>query len=450
MRKARLIGSTMKIVNRTDSCNLQVVNKLESFNKEVKMHYKRNYYSNVLDGIFFSFGIGFISTTTILPIFVRNLTESKLLISLIMAILTFGGNIPQLISARWAEGLEIKKKPLLFLALLMRMPWLLMAILTYFLTPNYSDYLLVVFFLVLTFYSISSGFTTPVWFDLLTKIIPVEKRGNFFGFRSFFSGLMGVLAAFLAREIIKYYPFPFNFTILFGVAFLGTMISFISLVFIKEPIYPITQKKKSFKEYFKKLPKIVSNKVNFRYFLISIIFIQFFGMANGMFAVAGFDKLNLSTSDANEMAGTFAVLLILSQSLTNLLWGHFSDRNGHKIVLLLAACFNLAGVMLAYFAISRMMFYLVFVFIGIAVGGNSVSFMTIVPEFCLPEEKPTYIAITNTISGLTYSFASLLGGLIADLSGYNLVFSTAFFMMLIGVIILFNKVKEPRLDNNSI
>ncbi|AGB41671.1 arabinose efflux permease family protein [Halobacteroides halobius DSM 5150] len=414
------------------------------FKQQVEKNYKTNFYANVFDGSFFAFGKGFVSLSTILPLFVHQLTSSKFLVSMITAILMFASNLPQLFSARIIEGLEHKKKAVLLLGLLQRLPWLLLAILTY-LLPH-SQWLLVIFFFCWGLYSLGSGLVVPAWFDLLSKVIPVERRGKFFGYRTTLSSILKLIAASIAGYIISYFNFPFNFTILFSLMFISTMISYICLTLIKEPDYPIANESKSFVDYFKNLPKLITKNINFRNYLLSVFLIQFIGMAKGLFTVAGIERLALEGETASQVVGIFTVLLIASQTVTNILWGHISDKYGHKIVILFAAIFNATGVLIALFANNVIAFYLVFIFTGIALGGNRVSFMTIIPEFCSAEERPTYIGITNTIKGITMTCVSMLGGLLVDLLNYKVVFGITFIMISLGSLILFYQVQDPRFE----
>ncbi|OCL28743.1 hypothetical protein U472_00025 [Orenia metallireducens] len=146
---------------------------------------------------------------------------------------------------------------------------------------------------------------------------------------------------------------------------------------------------------------------------------------------------------ASKTVATFTVLLIASQSLTNILWGYLSDKYGHKLIILLSSLFNGLGLLAALLVNSLIEFYLVFILTGIALGGNKVSFMTIISEFCSFEERPTYIGITNTISGLTITIVSLIGGLLVDLINYELVFAISFIMVSIETLMLLTKVKKP-------
>ncbi len=67
---------------------------------------RNNLTANLLDGAFFGFAMGFASFVTILPLFVRSMTGSAILIGLIPAIHNVGWQLPQLFTA----GLVARQK----------------------------------------------------------------------------------------------------------------------------------------------------------------------------------------------------------------------------------------------------------------------------------------------------------------------------------------------------
>ncbi|MCK8817231.1 MFS transporter [Natroniella sulfidigena] len=421
----------------------------EKIREKIEENYKFNFWINIGDGAFYTLGLGLVAINTILPLFVRQLTESKFLVSLIVAIHMFGIHFPQLFSAKWIKRAEIKKKYVLLIGIFQRLPWLFLAVLTYLLFPDNQSLLLIAFFILWGFENISSGLVGPPWFDMVFKVIPQERRGRFFGYRTFMSSILEVLGAFGAGYIIKFFEFRMGFILLFALAFISKMISYLFLVFIKEPAYNIEQKEEGTIEYLQHLKEILQSQNNYRNYILAAILVQFIGMSNGLFTVAGIERLDLSVEVANDLVGTFTIISIASKSLTNILWGYVGDNYGHKLVILLAAVFNATGVLVAFFAQQRFAFYLVFVLTGIALGGNSVSFMTIIPDFCPElEERPLYIGLTNTIVGLTVTIISLLGGLLVDLYNYRLVFAITFVMISLGAIFLMFKVDDPKYENN--
>ncbi|MFW6036111.1 MAG: MFS transporter [Halothermotrichaceae bacterium] len=419
---------------------------MQDYQSKVQANSRKNFILNILDGTFFSFGMGFISRSTILPLFVSQLTDSKFIISLIMSIYMLGTTIPQLFTANIAESLKKNIKAIAITGFLQRVPFLILAVMTFFIGGEQKVILLVIFFILWSAFSFFMGAVIPFWFGMVSKVTPDDMRGKLFGYKGFLGNVLKVAGAFLAGIIIKQYLFPLNFTILFFLTFVSIMLSYAFVVMVKEPSYPTSNNKLSIKDYFNKLVTIIKKKRNFKMYLISVVFTNFIGMVNGLYSVAAVERLGLSGDAAGTMVSTFTVLLISFQSLSSIIWGHFSDKWGHKFVLISASILNILGAVIAVMANVPLMFYLVFIFTGTALGGTMVSFLAIIPDFCKQEEVPSYTAIANIIKGLVVTVIALIGGLIVDLFNYQIAFAAAAAMMIIGLYILKFKVVEPRVD----
>ena len=90
---------------------------------EVQRNYRWNFSVNLLDGAFFWFGASFMSSATILPLFVSKLTTSPLAIGLLAVFAQASWFLPQLFTANLVERLARKKPVVVNLGLFMeRLP----------------------------------------------------------------------------------------------------------------------------------------------------------------------------------------------------------------------------------------------------------------------------------------------------------------------------------------
>src|SRR5688572_5196475 len=71
--------------------------------------YRRNFSLFLLDGILFTVAISMIGATTVIPDFVRRLTDSEILIGLSGSLFEIGWTLPQLFIARYIVRHERKK-----------------------------------------------------------------------------------------------------------------------------------------------------------------------------------------------------------------------------------------------------------------------------------------------------------------------------------------------------
>lgn len=63
--------------------------------------YRRNFVAFLADGVLFTVAMGLISSTTVLPEYVRRLTDSDILIGLTSSMFEVGWLLPQLFMARY-------------------------------------------------------------------------------------------------------------------------------------------------------------------------------------------------------------------------------------------------------------------------------------------------------------------------------------------------------------
>lgn len=418
--------------------------KLEQFNVEVKSHYRWNYWVNIIDGAFYSFGAGFVSLYTILTLFVHNLSNSKILLGLLTTIAMLGNYLPQIFIANYTERFRSKKRLTAYLGIFQRVPWLGLAVVTFFWRGASAGWLLAIFFFFLAVYSFAGGFTTPPWFDLIAKIIPPDRLGRYVGYRNFACGITEFVGALLAGVILKAIAFPNNFALLFFLTFVATGISFFFFISTREPDYPIVKKRATMKDYLSSLPAVLRQNPNFRQFILALIFVQFFVMGNPLYAASAIESLHLNSAQSSLQVGIFTALMLGFQMVGFPLWGNLSDRWGHRKIILLSAILNIAAAILAILGGHIFLFYLVFIFVGISQAATRISLMAIIPEFCSPEDRPTFLGLANSISGLAVIVASFAGGVLADMFNYRLTFGIMAVFILIGFGILLKYVTDPR------
>lgn len=413
---------------------------LARFDEEVKKHYRWNFTANFMDWTLFSMGMGFVSVNTILPAFIRHFTSSNFLIGFIPCLGALGWFLPQILVANFVQKLRRKKNLVIFSGLGERIPWFFLFLAVVLFSPSSSFLFLISFFILYGMFSFSGGIGGSAWVDMLAKVIPLKKRGHFFGWSNFLGGGAGIVAAFLSIYLLRNFAFPRNFALCFLFAFAATSVSYGAFVLIREPVSPTKGEESSFKEYLFSLPSLLRKDRNFFSFLVSSILFGFGGMATAFFAVYAMNKLALPDSQI----GVFTLLLLLGQSISSILWGYLGNKKGYKLVMELGTIATILAILLAIFSSSIYLFYGVFFIIGMAFSAYFISFLGIVMEFSTPETRPTYIALANTIKAPFVSLSPLLGGFLADKFSFPFVFVLTIFILLGGILYSVFLVQEPR------
>jgi MFS family permease len=128
----------------------------------------------------------------------------------------------------------------------------------------------------------------------------------------------------------------------------------------------------------------------------------------------------------------------------NLVWGMVADRFGHKVVLAMAPFVMVCAVINAWLAPSSGWLVVTFLLLGMYSAADNVSAFNIIVEFCAPEDRPTYIGLTNTLLAPMLTLAPLLGGWLAMTLGYPGLFATALAIAITGGLLMGVWVREPR------
>ena len=410
------------------------------FEQEVERHYRHNAIVNVLDGTFFWFGASFFTARTILPVYVSHFTDSKLLIGLISVLSTTGWLLPQLFTVNWVQRLPRKKTGVVRVGLFTeRLPVFLMAAAAWLATRS-STLALAAFFVMFAWHTLGAGVVAVSWQDMLAKIIPLDRRGRFFGITNFGGTATGVLGAAAASWLLDRYDFPYGYVYCFAVAAVFVFISWIFLSLTREPAQVSHEPVISQREYWRRLPPILCADVNFRRYLLSQVVNSLGGMAIGFLVVYAVGRWQLPDSQA----GSYTASMLIGQALSNLAFGVLADRRGHKLVLELSALCGTLAVGLAGLAPDSAWFYLVFALVGASTAGFMLSGIMIAFEFSTADLRPTYIGLNNTVTGVAAGAAPLVGGWLAGAVGYQALFAVAFVVGLAGLALLRWSVRDPR------
>lgn len=407
----------------------------------VQQNFRWNFSVNLIDITFITLALSLVSRETIMPLLVSELTDSKLAIGLIPAIFSIAFYLPQLFAANHAERLK-RKLPFVMLigGLFERVPYLLIGFAILIFAQSAPSIALILLFFFIGMGAFGAGIATPAWFTMIGKVLPVHRRGIFFGLSEGLGTLMGIVGAFFVGIILDQVAYPLNFASLFLIAAAFMGISWIGLSLNREPESPVVKKQIPLHHYFRQLPAILRQNHNYRRFVIAYSVNRLSMMAVGFFIVFGNEKFSLSGAEV----GMLTAVLIGSQAVMQLVLGGLGDRRGHKMNLVISA---FAGALTALQAISATQaIHLIpaFVLLGTAIASDSISRFNIVLEFAAPEDQPTFIGLTNTLLAPTTFLGPILGGWLAANYGFPALFITAALCGVIGGLLLSFWVKEPR------
>ena len=394
-------------------------------------HVRFNATVNIFDGAFFGFALGFASFTTIIPLFVSQLTDSAILIGLAPAIHTIGWQLPQLFTATRIRRLSRYKPMVLAMTIHERLPFLGLTLVAFFLLRMEQTTALVLVFVLLIWQGIGGGFTANVWQSLVAKIIPVSWRGSFFGTQMGAVNLLMSGAAVGAGMILERFDSPLSFTLCFALASVGMAISFFFIALTREEEHPPMVASGTQAYLWDDVKRILTKDLVFQRFLAIRVIFQLGMVAFSYYSVYAFNELGASAIQVGWLTGVF----IFGAVILNLLFGALGDRKGHWMVLFLGTLAGLFSVILAGFVTTIPVWFVIFVLAGIA---NVVAFtttMVISLGFGNPSDQATYIGLSNTLLAPATLISPFLAGWCIQTYGYMIMFRAAIVIFLVAALL---------------
>ncbi len=228
--------------------------------------------------------------------------------------------------AAWLAGFAGRVKPLIIsLGLFGRILWVFGVFLP---QLPISEHLRVPFLIGLV--AISSFFQSSggtLWAHWLGQVIPTERRGRYFGFRTGVVGIVGMATNLLAGWFLDRVAAPLNFQVVLGVGMLCAFVGTSLLIWHYEP--RLEQNKHSFKD----IVTLPFKDTNFRKFLIFATYWQAAVLISAPFLIPYFlEHLKMSFTQI----AIWSAIAAVTAMFTTTFWGRMADRMGNKAILQIA------------------------------------------------------------------------------------------------------------------
>jgi MFS family permease len=382
---------------------------------------RTNYIFNVLDGGFFGLTLGLASFSTVIPLFVSSLTQSAVLIGLIPAIQNIGWQIPQLLTAKQVSRMEQFKPAVMLITIHERLPFLALAMIAWFLPQLDHRVALILTYATLVWFGLGGGFVANPWLNLLGKIFPGDILGTFLGVQSSALSLFGSLGAFLAGLMLQANPGSRGFALCFFAASGAALFSYLCLdrtIEVKRSYKPEVAEDHSI---FRNALGILRTNIPFKWFLVTRMVSQFCLMGFTFYIVYAVRNLGVNEITAGIMTSVY----FITQVIANPVLGLISDRINRLLALEIGAAAGTASALIAFLAMDSSWMILALVFAGIANTAFSTIAMAFSLEFSNEIDRPTYIGMANTLIAPSTIIAPLLGGWLADSTGFQATFLLA-------------------------
>jgi MFS family permease len=411
--------------------------KVEQFTRK---HLRYNIIVNMMDGGLFGVAIGFASFGTILPLFVASMTSSATLIGLVPAIHAAGWLFPQLFTANYTSRLRRYKRTVLLSTIHERIPFLGFALVALLLPRIGVQAGLILTFFFLTWQGLGGGFTANPWTSMISKIIPPDARGTFFGTQAAIANLLISAAAIGAGYLLNSYESPFDFTICFLIACVFFTFSWVALALTREPADHEKVIAENPSPFWHGAGRILKRDKNFNWFLSARFLSQFATMGFAFYIVYALRRFHMDAVTAGYLTAT----LTISQTIANAGMGWLGDRVGHRLMLIIGAGAATLSSILAWLAPSLAWFFPIFALTGFTNVSIWTNGMTMTVDFSDENERPFYIGLAQTLTAPATILAPLIGGRLADTQGFETTFAWSAILSVLVLGILVFLVKDPR------
>ncbi len=411
----------------------------------IQRNLARNFMAHLFHGMLGQTGFRFINAPTFIPAYLLMLSGgSNLLVGAALALQGLGQMLTPLVGANLISH-RARVLPIGFITgTLMRSCVLLMGLAGFFLE---DDLLLVTMMVLLMFFGLLEGMQGVIFNYLMSKVIPVSKRGRLTGFRNFLAGTTAAAVAYIGGTyLIGTEPSIAGYSWMFILAFVLTAIGLLMLFGVREPEPPVVKPRLSLVLQLREVPNLLRAEKTFRRFIVARTIATTGRMAMPFYILYAGQTIGLS----GAILGILTFAFTISGTVSNLFWGYIADQRGFRRVILLTGSLWIIATLMLLASNSLAMIILVFAGIGAAVQGFEQAARNIVLEFGDRQNLPVRIALANSVSQLSGSLGPLAGGVMASLLGYEYVFMTSVLFLAMGAALILFRIPEPRNEVGSL
>jgi MFS family permease len=408
--------------------------------------YRRNFLSLVLDGTLFIVAMGIIGSTTVIPDFIRHLTDSEILIGLSSSLFEIGWALPQLFIARYIIRFDHKKWWFVGPNIPVRFVMLLFAVIIVVLGEGRPEAILAAFLVCYGIAAVGDGIVGVPWADLTGTSLDSRWRARMFGVMSAGSGLiMLAITPLIGLVLSEAGPiFPNNYALLFAAAGVLFVISIVPALFLHElPGGKAVEKTPSFGEFLPDLGRVLRTDAPYRAMIITRMLTSLFAMAGPFYIGFATQQLGLSSEVA---VPTLLAMQTIGSVLGALLYTWLGARNNLLYIrLALSGALFLPISALLATAVGPLPLYLGFLMSGLALSNLFLSFFNWVVSYASPDQRPIYAGLFNTLAAGISLMAPVIAGLIAQHLGYEILFLVAVAMGFNALFVTLRYIPNPRM-----
>jgi len=411
----------------------------EGLEREVRRNYRWNLAVSVGEVGFFFFGMSFIASSTILPLFISKLTTSTLAVGLVAILAQGGWYLPQLFTAHATERVPRMLPIMVNVGLFAERLPLFALVVAASLAVRAPAAALILTVAGFAWFSLGGGAIAPAWQQLVARCFPVDRRGFFMGFGSSIGTGFGVLGAAASVALLAALPYPVSFVAIFALGALSVLLSLAFMIQMREPVPAQLPPHQTSRQYWSGIGDILRQRGNFGWHLAGRVTLGLGALGSGFVTLSAIRTWGVSDATVGGYTGA----MLVGSAAGMLILGALADRRGHKLSLEIAALCYAAAFALTAWSPGPGVYLPAFVLIGLGLGGQITSGVMLTLEFAPPGREPTYAGLVNTTLGIVGVTAPLLGAWLAERS-FGLLFLVGAGLNLAAFAVFLLRVRDPR------
>jgi MFS family permease len=389
-------------------------------------HLRHNLVAFMVDFVLFGVAISFVNPNTVMPAFVRTLTDSEPLIGLINSVLSATWLLPQLGVAAVITG-KPRKKPYLIAAMFTGRPlYFLLGLAIWSGLARYPAAMLVAFFVCIGLFQMLDGMSAVPWYDMLARAVPITRRGRLLGTGQVIGGVLGIGVGALVSLILSapQLPYPANFALLFVLSSLTLFPAAVALSLVREPEAPgAAEPHQAAAGLGEQLRQVWARDRNFRRLVASQWLVGLLSLALPFYVLHATDVVKLPEA----ALGWFVSAQMVGGIIAGVGLGWLTERKGPRPAIWLGALMALLSPLLAlasHFAPGSLLaqaYPLIYLLIGATNSSRMLGALNYVLESAPKERISLYVSLYNTLAGVLVP-ASFLGGVLLQATSYPILF----------------------------
>ncbi|NNL76334.1 MAG: MFS transporter, partial [Desulfobacterales bacterium] len=263
---------------------------------------------------------------------------------------------------------------------------------------------------LLALFSVASGVGSVAFKDVLAKTIPKGKRGRLLAARATIGGLLTLIAGSILRLYIVDSQSRVPYLILIAGAAVLWGIASVCFATITEEKGATEGGRNALKEVSAGF-RLIREVPGFRRFIMARIFLLSIELSLPFYALYARDVVGASIGGL----GVFVIANGISNIFSSPVWGRFADRSSRGVMIvssILAAATGAVALLIGQIPEQwQGVFVLapIFILIGFSQAGLRLGRKTYLVDGAPDDDRPLYVAVSNTLIGVVTLFGGGLG-----------------------------------------